>query len=329
MNLHKEYDVQCKPNASIFDYIFVLRPTLFFPVWTVFLAGYLVQLHAANFSMSHVLAIPTGWSPMKWHHLFLGGMLTLLLGGAFIINQIADVENDRQNHKLFLIANGHISTRAAMWEAGFLIGISVAGAFYYSVTQGSLFLTLFLVSGIFYSMKPFAWKDRPIMGLITNACAGFIVFFIGWAVYRPLTLSALYSAIPYVLAISSVYLCTTLPDIKGDKSTGKITFGVKYDFKVTIFLALILEFSTCLIAFWLKDWLIFVPAIISLPFFILATVKRQMRYVFRAIKIPIFLLSMAICWKCPIYFLFILIVFFFSRWYYRSRFNLKYPSFSV
>lgn len=329
MNFRKGKGVKLKCDASILDYLFILRPTLFFPVWTVFLAGYFAHDHHANFAKSPIFALFSNWPLIEWHQLSVGGILTLLLGGVFIINQIADVENDRQNNKLFLIANGYISIKNVAWEAGFLIGISLVAALFHSMIHGLLFLILFIVSGIFYSIKPFSWKDRPILGLVTNAAAGLLVFLIGWAVYDSIILNSVYYAIPYVLAISSVYLYTTLPDVEGDQSTGKITFGVKYGFKATTISALILEFSSCLISFWLRDWVIFFPAIISLPLFVLVVIRQQMKDVFKAIKLPIFFLSMTICCKCPIYLLFVLLIFFFSRWYYRRRFNLNYPSFSV
>ena len=69
------------------DYLFVLRPTLFFPVWTVFLASY----HASLFFEPEKI-VPI-------NPLIVAFLLSLLMGAVFIFNQLADIETDRKNKK--------------------------------------------------------------------------------------------------------------------------------------------------------------------------------------------------------------------------------------
>ncbi|MDZ7340319.1 MAG: hypothetical protein ONB27_03110, partial [candidate division KSB1 bacterium] len=90
-------------RLKFLDYFFVLRPTLFFPVWTVFLAG----LHAnAVFDPKHAMS-SLAIVPAQ-NQILVALLLSLLMGAIFIFNQIADIETDRQNNKLFFIANGII-----------------------------------------------------------------------------------------------------------------------------------------------------------------------------------------------------------------------------
>lgn len=315
--------------ASIFDYFFVLRPTLFFPIWTVFLAGYFVHAHQSNPDSGGFFALRTEFFTIQPGALIACGFLTLLLGAAFILNQITDIETDRKNSKLFLIACGHIAVKPALVEAGLLVGVSLLYAFGESVPTGIFYVVIFGVTGIFYSVQPFSGKDRPFSGLFVNAFAGLAVFILGWLAHeQSASFRAAIHAIPYVFAISGVYLCTTLPDEKGDRETGKMTIGVKYGTKITTGFALVANLGSIVSAFYLGDWLIFFPAIISLPFFILAVFTRRMGDILRAIKFPIFFLALAVCWLFPFYFICILFIFMSSRWYYRARFNLNYPSFS-
>ena len=45
-----------KQGIRVFDYIFVLRPTLLFPVWTIFLAGYSAQIMVADVNQTALQA---------------------------------------------------------------------------------------------------------------------------------------------------------------------------------------------------------------------------------------------------------------------------------
>ncbi|OQX96661.1 hypothetical protein B6I21_00295 [candidate division KSB1 bacterium 4572_119] len=72
-------------RMKLLDYIFILRPTLFFPVWTVFLAGY-----HANTKFSQEVTHPN--NPVLALFLF-----TLMMGAAFIYNQLVDIETDAKS----------------------------------------------------------------------------------------------------------------------------------------------------------------------------------------------------------------------------------------
>lgn len=302
-----------------FDYVFVLRPTLFFPVWTVFLAGFFVQRKFGDPDQGK-------------DFLIIGLLLTLLMGAVFILNQIRDRHTDQQNRKLFLIAHGHLTPKAALTEAIILITFSIGGAFGSSLHIGILFLIILLVTGIFYSFEPFSWKDKPITGLFANILGAFFIFGGGWIVRGSLTQEILVHAFPYACAVAAVYLYTTLLDVEGDASSEKVTFGVKYGLKATIYLGLFFEILALITAFRLNDEIIFYPAFFSLPVFIWAVVKLNIKDVIRAIKYPILLLSITIWIEWVVIysehvFLFIIVgVYITSKIYYKLRFGINYPS---
>ncbi|MFQ5771149.1 MAG: UbiA family prenyltransferase [bacterium] len=284
-----------------FDYIFVLRPTLFFPVWTVFLAGFFVQQKFGVAATNSTINYTTANYQVK-DFLVIGLLLTLLMGAVFILNQIRDRDTDHHNKKLFLIAHGHLTPKAAFIEAAVLLTLSIALAFKFSPMVGILFLVIFLVTGILYSFKPFSWKDKPISGLITNIFGAILIFGGGWIIYGSVTQEMLVHAFPYACAVAAVYLYTTLPDVAGDASFEKVTFGVKYGIKATVYLGLIFEILALVTALILNDEIIFYPAFFSLPFFIWTGIKLRKKDILRAIKYSILLLSLTICIKLPQYF---------------------------
>lgn len=306
------------------DYIFVMRPTLFFPVWTVFWGGYHAKsifdpgyggqnAGAAHTAMLIVIAI----------------LLSLLMGAIFIFNQIADIETDKKNNKLFFIANDIIHKSEAALEGTLLAIIAIGIAVIFDYKLGLIFSLIFIACGIIYSFKPFNWKDKAILGIVANFLGGWSVAACGWIAGRTSSWMFAIHAIPYAVGLVAVYLLTTLPDIPGDRAAGKVTFGVKYGVKATTYLAAVFELTAVILSFWLRDYILCIPAIMAFPLFLVAAARQQMTDILRAIKFTVLFASLAVCVKYPAYFVVILVVFFVSKWYYRKRFNLDYPKFAA
>lgn len=322
------------------DYFFVLRPTLFFPVWTVFLAGFFVQNKYGV--SSPATSVPTnGVVGNDLDFVWVGLFLTCLMGASFVLNQIMDRRTDGQNRKLFLIADGHLTPRAAFIESIALSTLALVFGFIFSVNIGVLFIAIFALTGWLYSFAPFKLKDRPVLGLVANGLGAFLIFVGGWIVHGKLTVDAITYSVPYACAVAAVYLLTTLPDIEGDASTKKITFGVKFGFNATIYTALIFESIAVVSSYMAQDELIFYPSLFSLPFFVWAAVTLQLSEVMRAIKYSILLLTFTICIKWVIvysggaffaryaFFFVLLGIYYLSKFYYKFRFGINYPSLSV
>ncbi len=306
------------------DYIFVLRPTLFFPVWTVFLAGYhanlLFDLKYSSLATSEIHSN---------NPILVAALLTLLMGAVFIFNQIADIQSDRENQKLFFIADGIIKKNIAILEGIALTIFSIAASFFLHHQLGIIFIIIFIFTGIIYNFKPFNWKDKPILGIVVNFCGGWSVAVCGWIAAGTSSWQFAIYAIPYAIGLVAVYLLTTLPDIQGDEAMDKITFGVKYGQKLTTYWAVVFEFAAVILSYLLKDYMLFLPALASFPLFLIAVVSREMNDIFRAIKFTVLFASLAVCIKYPLYFVIIFLTFYFSKWYYRRRFDLEYPKFAA
>jgi len=311
-----------KPRSLIkyLDYFFVLRPTLFFPVWTVFLANYHANIY---FDKQQEFSTTTS------NPILISVLITLLLGCVFIMNQIKDIQTDRQNKKLFIIANGYISIKNAIYEATILLLISIGAAFFIDLKIGLVFLSVFFTTGVLYNLKPFIWKDKPILGVLANFLGGFTVAASGWITAGAHNWKFMIHATPYALGLVAVYFLTTLADIEGDSLANKQTFGVKYGFKRSIFMALTFEMVTIIFSFILRDYILFVPAICAFPLFLIAAVTQDLKDVLKAVKFTVLFASLAVCVIYPFYFLILVGLFFFSKWYYRSRFDIEYPKFAA
>ncbi len=311
-------------NIRLLDFFFILRPTLFFPLWTVFLAGY-----HANTIFDPTKIASNADTSFDSNAFLIILLLTLLMGAAYIFNQIVDIRSDQKNEKLFFIAREIINKRTALIEGVLLTIISIAFAFLLNVKVGMLFVIIFLITGIFYSYKPFTWKDRPFMGVVANFAGGWSVAACGWITAGTESFHFMYHALPYGFGLVAVYLLTTIPDIPGDREFNKITFGVKYGKKIAVYWALFFVVLTVVISYVLKDYMFFVPALLAMPLFLIAAVTLEMEDILRSIKFTILFASLAVCVKYPLYFVVIVFTFFFSKWYYKKRFNLEYPKFAA
>lgn len=302
------------------DYLFLMRPTLFFPVWTIYAAGYFAGQHF--FGDQAIMAQPqAGVWPI-----LIGIGLTMLMGSVFIINQIVDAEIDRQNNKLFLIANGHVPRVHARNEAIILAIIAMALAVANSIQTALLFALIFLITGVLYSLPPFKWKDRALRGLFGNALGALAVFGLGWQMGVTLYIDVLIYSIPYVCAVAAVYVYTTLLDITGDAKFGKSTYAVEFGENMAIYTGSALEIFAFAVSWWLNDPIMLYPALFATPLFVVAAVRRQQKDIELAIKLPIFFLAIIICYLWPPFFIVIFLTYFIAKFYYRIRFGIHYPN---
>ena len=303
------------------DYLFILRPTLFFPVWTVFAAGYFIcERNQAQIDVSKAFhSMP----------LIAGIAMTLMMGSAFIINQITDRDIDKENNKLFILADGYIALWKARIEAILLAGFSIFVAFGINLALGTFFVLTFLLTGILYSCRPFMWKDKALLGILANGLGAILIFSAGWCSGGPISLQGFLHAVPYGLAVSAVYLLTTLLDAKGDAHFGKLTFAVKYKKNKTLVAGTLFSFLTLGCALYLDDPLILYSALFSAPLFTIAVIRQQRQDIQRAIKFPILILALTICVLWPPFFVIIISTFYCAKLYYRQRFNINYPSFEA
>jgi len=305
------------------DYLFILRPTLFFPVWVATLAGY-----AAYFLHNNTIV---WWNfHFSWSILFNFILITLCCGGAFILNQLHDIETDKENKKLFLIAENIVSQSVAKKVGYALIGITLV---LFLIQNLALFLIaagVVLIGGYCYNYNPFAWKNKPIMGILTNMIVvGLLLFMFGWRLGGAIAIDTIGYAVPYILAIGSIAILTTIPDMEGDRNTGKVTFAVRYGEKISIWVSFIMIALAFVIGLLNDDPVISHSILISSPLYIILLFKQDLTWVLRTIRYPILFIALFLSVEFPYFFVVILANYYLSKIYYATRFNLDYPSFKI
>jgi 4-hydroxybenzoate polyprenyltransferase len=293
------------------DYLFLTRPVLMPPVWTILLLG-----HHRSFKLTGESNLP-GLSVL---------LVTLLVGAVYVLNQIYDMESDRLNQKLFFLAKGYISKNSAIWETVLLNLMSIVPAYLISLRLGLLF-TLGVVFGFLYSAPPFAFKNRPFGGLLMNALAhGNLAFLIGWSMNESLSIQAVLFSLPYMLAVAAIYLNTTVPDMEGDKRVGKITLAVKWGKEKVIVFSSILVLGAIVLSAMTRDIPFLIASAVSFPFFIFSVFSGGERPIILTTKVSILLLSVAAAIFYPWYFAVLILGFIGTRFYYKARFNMDYPA---
>lgn len=307
---------------ELFDYIFVLRPMLFFPGWSTLLAGFLIGYRNRFF-----ITIP---EIHGLDFLLIGELLLVFacaMGASFLLNQLQDVESDLHNNKLFFIAQNHISLKEAYIEVIILALFSLILAFVISVPLGLFVLSFIILTGYFYNYKPFKCKDRPWGSLAANSLMGWLAFAIGWSGTQSLSLQIIIDSMPYVFFNTALYFYTTLPDIEGDRQSKKHTLAVIYGLKSILYIAFIFYALSVISAFYLMDKQALIFILLSLPFFILTLRNKDIESAVRATKFGILFFALAICLKLPYYFILMIAGFFFTKWYFKARFDFDYPNF--
>jgi 4-hydroxybenzoate polyprenyltransferase len=296
------------------DYIFAARPLLIMPVWSVFLVSlhYHQQLAGDSFQIIDFINLVC---------------LSLLFAGALLINQVFDYKTDLINKKVGFLQNNIVSMKTMMllFLAVSLIPL-IAGVFISFVTL-CIYLQIFL-AGYVYSAPPLRLKDRSFLSLFVNGYAyGFLVVLavmphldmhnsglLGWD-----------NPFYFFFTIVSITCVTTIPDIAGDRATGKKTMAVVIGRAGTLLLALVCMLAALYLAFASRyNVLGYLAAVGTLLILANLFVKSEKLVLFAA-KMPLLLLTLLAGYFYPYYLLFIVALLVLARIYYKKRFNLVYP----
>ena len=316
------------------DYLIVLRPTLLFPVWTLVLLGhYHGTAHISHSSKFEILgaeiSVYLNLDARVWVTLCLYSMLA---SAGYIINQIADKETDLVNNKLYLVADGYVKLPLIKWEAVALFLTSIVWAvvwFHHSWVYLAL-IAVSVVLAVIYSVRPFRLKGKPILDLLANAVGyGGIAFLLGWAATATLDTEALQRAIPYIFCVGAAFVNTTLPDVKGDLAHGDRTTGVLLGVRRACQLSLFLLVIAILSAWIVKDAVVIISGLVSVPFFVYMNIVPKRQAIILATRVGILVLSLVACILIPPYFIVFAGVLLLVRWYYGARFGIAYPGYKA
>lgn len=305
-------------RKSLLDYIFVLRPILLVPAWTMMLVGF----HRSQGEWGISLALPG----RLWLALLL---FSGVMGAAYIVNQIFDVETDRLNKKLFLVAEGYVNKKAIIVESILLLGLSLGAAFVAFPPEFGVVIVLSGLLGLLYSVPPFKLKARPFLDMLANGIGyGLLAFAAGWMSVKPDAAGLWLKALPYVLAVSAVYLNTTIPDYTSDRATGNITTGVWLGSKATRWLALAMMSGSLVLSIVFKDPLCLAASGLALPLFLMAVITANMRWTMLSYQAGSLALVVLTAILYPLYLVILLATYLALKYYHRWRFEMDYPRFA-
>jgi geranylgeranylglycerol-phosphate geranylgeranyltransferase len=285
---------------------------LLIPAWTIYL-----HYIAACRPWGSMTVCPEGAIVI---HLMI---LSLIVSGAYIINQIFDIESDRVNDKLYFLPQ-HIITLPTAWTCYAVLTLAGLGAAIFAqphILPGSIAL---IGLGILYSAPGIRIKDRPVAGLVANAVGfGFLIPWIAASICPVKAVST--AALPYVFAIAAGYVLTTIPDRSGDSATGKRTVTVVLGQAGSLWLAAILAIMATAASVYLSNYEMAVTACIAVIGIgsLLATFGEKRLMV--TIKLPILLLAVCATVHFPFYIIILLLTTVSTRVYYKKRFGMVYP----
>jgi 4-hydroxybenzoate polyprenyltransferase len=300
-------------GRNIFDWIFFLRPILHPPVWTIAILGYF---------RSPVK--PESPYQLIWIMLASSGMAAW----AYVINQIADVESDRRNNKLFFLPLGLISIKAAHIYAGLILAATVAGSFLVS-TRAGIIGVAGVAFGYLYSGRPFRGEKDPVAGALLNGIGyGSLIFIFAFTGAGGLIGDAILLSVPYLFAVIAVFMGTTLPDVEGDARSGKRTPAVVLGIRFTTVVMTLSLIVSLFLSLMVRDLPLLLACNLSLPFYLYAALKPKVKNSVFAARFSVLLLSLAACYAFFWYALILLFLFVTARIYYRGRFGIVYPALS-
>ena len=288
------------------------------PLWTLTLAGY--YWAGAEGEGYRFAWLPEG-------RLALSLLLySLLMGSVYILNQITDRDTDRLNKKLHLLAEGHVSLRAAWAECFLLIVVSLSLSLLFSPGYRA-FILLSVGLGILYSAPPFKLKGRPFLDILSNSVGyGSLAFMVGWLTRGGYDKAHLLKSVPYVLAVAAVFINTTVPDIDGDRKTGNITTGVFLGIRGTTLLALSAILGAVAASLWQGDWLCLIASLAATPLFLWAAIRAKVKPAMISYQLSGGVLVILVCLLFPWYLTLLLVTFGALFVYHKVRFGLNYPA---
>ncbi len=300
--------------SRIIDYVFAARPMLIIPVWSIYLVSlhYHHELAKKEFSIGN-LAVITG--------------LTLLIAGAYYVNQVYDQATDRANHKVLFLQFQLVKEDSLILLFILFSIVSIGFAAFYSKVIFFIYLQI-CGSGFIYSAPPLRLKDRPISGLLLNAYVFGLLIpisimpnitqhnagLLGWD-----------NPFYFFLAVMGVHILTTLPDVLGDMEAGKKTIGSVVPPKISILLALFSFLGAALIAFNSGFNLLIIVAGTAAVVALASLIHSSEKLVLLSTKLPIFMLTLLAGLYYPAYLLFVVVLILATRAYYQRKFKLIYP----
>ncbi len=304
-------------KARPLDFVFLLRPAVMVPLWLFLVHG--ARLASRPESIWSPTLLPTLRTTLALVS------MSAMLGGAYILNQIADIETDRLNDKLFLLPRGIISVRAARFELAVVWVIALLAALALPVRFAAVLAASLLLS-LTYSNRPVRAKTRAPLDLFWNAIGfGALGAAAGWTAAGATLGAHALPAVSYALAVAGITASTTIPDSEGDRATGLLTTVSKLGERATSLLALILLCVALVVGVIAREPVAALGSLLSLPALIRAHASGRRRDRTRGNQIAVAVFALLVSIWSPYLLVLLVAVVAASRLYYRTRFGISYP----
>ncbi len=309
--------------VHIFDLFFSIRPILLIPVWGFCSFGFFSSSVSEGKSLINV------WNDTSIETYLVFIIFSLSVGVVYLLNQIADIEVDKKNGGLPLLASGIITLKEAWISSVCLFLLSVIIPLIMKKPIISFFSICSVVIGILYSFKPAFFSGRMFFDFLTNAFGyGCIAFGVGWWIGGGNIFSNkfLITSLPYFFLMCSGSINSTLPDAPGDKADGKFTTAVMLGNKNAHLLSTAFLIIASILSIIYKDYIAAICALVSLPIFILYLIKPSKIVMEATYKVAGAVCMIIACIIIPYILVVAFCIFYGTKIYFKNRHGVNYPS---
>lgn len=313
-----------KPNLiHLFDLFFSMRPILLIPVWGFCSFGLFSYRRLEGKSLIYI------WNATSFETYFLFIIFSLSVAVAYLLNQIADIEVDKKNGGLPLIASEIISLKEAWILSACLFLLSTIIPLILKKPMISFFSICSIVIGVLYSFKPTYFSGRMFFDFLTNAFGyGCIAFGVGWWIGggNIFTSKFLITFLPYFFLMCAGSINSTLPDAPGDKADGKFTTAVMLGNRNAHLISTAFLITASILSIIYKDYIAAICALVSLPIFILYLIKPSNIIMEATYKVAGAICMIIACIIIPYILVIAFCIFYGTRIYFKYRHSVNYPS---
>jgi 4-hydroxybenzoate polyprenyltransferase len=306
------------------DCFFATRPLLLVPVWGYGIFG-LFRAAGGN-AFRHWPYFSSG---KQAHSLLWMVVFSCSVSMVYVINQLADIEADKKNGGLPLMADGIVSIKAATITAVIAGVLSIAAPLAFCKYSIALLLAFSMVLGALYSCRPTRLSGRPYFDFLANALGfGIIAFGVGYVCGGKSLLTPRFfaDALPYTLLMCAGSISSTLPDMAGDRLDGKVTTAVKLGKKNAHTLAMLFIIAAGVSAGLGRDMVALICCGTALPIYIAYAIKPRQKLEEATYKVGGAIMMLLCAVILPILVPAALLLFFATSSYFRLRHKVKYPS---
>jgi 4-hydroxybenzoate polyprenyltransferase len=310
--------------VTLMDAFFLTRPLLLVPVWGFSAFGWYRGLSEGE----HVPVFALWTLQRSVPVFFWTAVFSLSVAAVYVFNQIADVNVDKENNGLPLLARGKVSLKTA-WTCGIACALFSILPPLFGRPLLSVFAVMAVLLGIVYSFRPARLSGRCCLDFIANAAGyGIIAFGVGWHLSgAPFSgHSFALSAMPYFLLMCAGSISSTLPDRDSDAKCGKKTTAVTLGVGRAHVLATLFIVASVIASVALHDLVSGFCAACAIPFYVWHLARPGRRGMEATYKAGGLLCMIAAAALQPVMALAAGAVAVMTRLYFKQRHHVVYPS---